>query len=88
MATHDPTTSEEGLVTVEQLAAVPFAPWTDEGSPRFTAEQWRRIANIHMTTLRFAHEIMFKSKDELVSIVEQLDDATEAMVKSFGETAQ
>jgi hypothetical protein len=68
--------ANEQPMTDEQWAAMDFEPWThkpDEWKPP-TADEWRREhVNFVFPYIRLAWETMYKTKAELMTIVEKLD---------------
>lgn len=63
--------SDEGIMSVEELAATTFDAWRQDGTvaqPPSNAE-WLQLAPDILPNLRMAYLTMFKTKDELVASV-------------------
>jgi hypothetical protein len=63
-------------VTDEQLAAFDFEPWKhtpDEWAPPSDAE-WAQMARTHLVALRLAWAALHKTKPELMTMVEEIDE--------------
>jgi hypothetical protein len=76
MNAHSDTTKTQDPATVAEFAALEFEPWqhkADEWTPP-TNEEWERLANPHLITIRIAWLILHKSKAELVDMVAELFD--------------
>ncbi|MEM1287116.1 MAG: hypothetical protein AAGH60_02065 [Pseudomonadota bacterium] len=66
----------EKEMTDEEWAAMDFEPWThadDEWVPPTNVE-WAELANPHLVTIRLAWTTMYKTKPELMEIVEGLGE--------------
>jgi hypothetical protein len=61
---------------IEALAACEFEPWKQsEGSWKPPSnEEWTRLANPHLISVRLARLILHKSKDELVEVADKLGE--------------
>lgn len=59
-------------MTDQQLAAMTFEPWkheTDEWKPP-SNEQWARLANPYLVSVRMAWLTLYKTKPELVEMIQ------------------
>ncbi|MBN9241920.1 MAG: hypothetical protein J0I98_03920 [Mesorhizobium sp.] len=62
-------------MTDEQLAAITFEPWKhepDEWKPP-SNEQWARLANPYLVSVRMAWLTLYKTKPELVEMIQGMD---------------
>ncbi len=62
-------------MTDQQLAAITFEPWKhepDEWTPP-SNEQWARLANPSLVSVRMAWLTLYKTKPELVAMIEGMD---------------
>ena len=62
-------------MTDQQLAAMTFEPWKhepDEWKPP-SNEQWARLANPYLVSVRMAWLTLYKTKPELVEMIEGMD---------------
>ncbi len=62
-------------MTDEQLAAMTFEPWKhepDEWKPP-SNEQWARLANPYLVSVRMAWLTLYKTKPELVEMIQGMD---------------
>ncbi len=81
-------------VSLEQMAAMDFEPWTNkgEGWRPPTDKQWIGIINPHLINLRIAWHMMFKTKPELLAVFQAMDandpDLVESTFKGLDETAE
>jgi len=69
-------TKEARVATTAEMAVVNFEPWEhspDEWAPP-SDEEWSRLANPYLVTLRIAWMVHFKTKAEVMDIVDDLDD--------------
>lgn len=75
---------------IETMAQLDFSPleeregaWTPP-----TNDEWSRLANPHLISLRLAWLTLHKSKDDLVAMAEQLGDAAlTELVTQIGQSA-
>jgi hypothetical protein len=68
----------KGIVTEKQAAALDFNAWkhdADQWTPP-TDEEWAQIGENKLPSLRIAWHILYKSKSELIEIINGMDDAT------------
>ncbi|MDR3425511.1 MAG: hypothetical protein P4M13_10655 [Alphaproteobacteria bacterium] len=62
--------------TDEQWASIDFEPWThaaDEWTPPTNVE-WYEVAKTHLITVRLAWALLYRSKDQLVEGLRELDE--------------
>lgn len=62
--------------TVEELAALDFTQWQrspDEWTPP-SNEEWADLANPNLVTVRVAWMVMHKTKAELITMLEEIED--------------
>lgn len=62
-------------MTDEQFAALDFEPWQhepDEWKPP-SNEQWARLANPYLVSVRMAWLTLYKTKPELVEMIQGMD---------------
>lgn len=80
---------EEQKATLEDYAAASFDPWQhseDEWKPPSNTE-WAELANPYLVTMRIAWLTMHKSKDELITMLDGMDeDIGSKMMNSFADT--
>ena len=65
------STSDDGIMSVDELAATTFDAWRQDGTvaqPPSNLE-WSQLAPDILPPLRLAYATMFKTKDELVASV-------------------
>lgn len=64
---------EDAPLTIERMAGVQFEPWQHDDSewvPPSTDDEWlEEIQSHHLTTIRIARGVMYKSKPELVQFI-------------------
>ncbi len=83
------TLSQTRPATAAQAAALHFEPWREgEGWTPPTDSEWSSLMRSHLTTLRAGCVIMRKTKDQLTSAIDTLDDeAGNTMMEAFDMTA-
>jgi len=79
-------------ITEAEIAAIEFEPWvhvTDEWTPP-TDEEWANLANPHLVTIRMAWMALYKTKPELVELVDGLhkEGILEPLMDSLNETSK
>lgn len=77
----DATTVE---MSDEEFAAIDIEPWQhepDEWIPP-TNERWAELANPHLMMIRVAWIVHYKTKPELIQMIEEMDDSG-IMVSTF-----
>lgn len=81
--------SQTRPATAEQAAALHFEPWAEgEGWTPPSDSEWSSLMQSHLTTLRAGCIIMRKTKDQLTSAINSLDDeAGNSMMEAFDITA-
>ena len=76
MTTATNSAADQEPMTAEQWAAVDFEPWAhreDEWKPP-TGEEWQDHIRHVFPWIRLAWEVMFKTKTELETIADELED--------------
>ncbi|HEY8065618.1 MAG TPA: hypothetical protein VIF40_12990 [Methylosinus sp.] len=83
------TTTTTSAATSANVAALDFRPWehrADEWTPPSNAE-WASLANPYLITIRLAWLTLFKTKPEVMKIVESMnDDDGRQMMEGFVDT--
>jgi hypothetical protein len=77
-------------VDIEAMAQLDFDRWQADatGWTPPTNEEWSRLANPHLVSLRLAWLTLHKSKDELIAVTEGLgDQALMELVSQIGQSA-
>jgi len=83
-----PTLDDEGPLTAEQTAAFEFEPWVREPGG-WTPPTGAKLETPCLVTLRIAHAFMFKTKAELIEILDAIDEeAGQALFEGFRYTVQ
>lgn len=81
--------SDTQPATEEQMAAMDFEPWQhtpDEWKPP-TNEEWARLANPYLVTVRIAWLTMHKTKEELMEATATMgEEAGHALMNNFIST--
>ena len=75
---------------IDPMARLHFEPWkqTDVSWTPPTNEEWARLANPHLISVRLAWLTLHKSKDELVSVADKLgDEGLKELVRQLGQSA-
>lgn len=68
--------STEMPATLDQMASLNFEPWKHEEGEWTppSDEEWARLANPYLVTVRIAWLVMHKSKPELIEMLDALED--------------
>ena len=81
--------SATGNLSMAELAALEFEAWAGnpmDDCPLPTNEEWGRLADPHLLTLRLSWAVMFKTKAELIMMLDELGD--DAISELFEQIAQ
>jgi hypothetical protein len=88
--TGSPPTDISTPADIEAMAELEFAPW-ETGATGWTPptnEEWSRLANPHLVSVRLAWVTLQKSKEELIAVAEELgDQALMELVSQIGQSA-
>jgi hypothetical protein len=75
---------DDEKLSLEQMAATEFSPWTDRSVALPSVDQWMRLRQ----RLGIAFGIMFKSKPEIVAAIAQIGaESAQGSMKELDEAA-